>query len=65
MSKCVAGKEWHTYNNQMTLEPVLQPLRVTMWPRMDSYRSARWSLSACKHDLSEISLSRRLSTHVG
>ena len=30
MSERVAGEKWRTYNNQMTLEPVLQPLRVTM-----------------------------------
>ncbi len=39
-----------THKSQMTLEPVLQPRRVTMCPRIDSYSSARWSLSACKSD---------------
>lgn len=30
-----------TYNSQMTFEPVLQPRRVTMCPRIDSYKRAR------------------------
>jgi hypothetical protein len=34
-----------THNNQMTFEPVLQPRSVTMCPRIDSYKSVRWSLS--------------------
>ena len=30
VSNLMVGNGWRTYNNQMTLDPVLQPLRVTM-----------------------------------